>query len=96
VGVKTGKYYSVNVPLQEGIDDASYQTVFRPVIDKVMEIYQPTGMSLSLPPLLSSLPFSSFLFLQILRKLLFYMFAAVVLAVLHDKETIIPYSPHPN
>lgn len=44
MGVKSGKYYSVNVPLQEGIDDSSYQTVFRPVIDKVMEIYQPTGL----------------------------------------------------
>jgi hypothetical protein len=30
-----GKYYSVNVPLQEGIDDASYETVFKPVIEKV-------------------------------------------------------------
>lgn len=46
IGVKNGKYYSVNVPLQEGIDDASYQTVFRPVIDKVMEIYQPTAVVL--------------------------------------------------
>lgn len=46
VGVKTGKYYSVNVPLQEGIDDMSYQTIFRPVIDKVMEIYQPTAVVL--------------------------------------------------
>ena len=34
---------SVNVPLQEGITDASYETVFRPVIDKVMETYRPTG-----------------------------------------------------
>lgn len=31
IGEKAGKYYSVNVPLNEGIDDASYQTVFRPV-----------------------------------------------------------------
>jgi histone deacetylase 1/2 len=23
IGAKTGKYYSVNVPLQEGIDDSS-------------------------------------------------------------------------
>jgi histone deacetylase 1/2 len=28
VGVKSGKYYSVNVPLQEGIDDSSYETVW--------------------------------------------------------------------
>ena len=46
VGVKTGKYYSVNVPLQEGIDDVSYETVFKPVIEKVMEMYRPTAVVL--------------------------------------------------
>jgi histone deacetylase 1/2 len=46
VGVKAGKYYSVNVPLQEGIDDASYESVFKPVIDKVMEMYRPTAIVL--------------------------------------------------
>lgn len=46
VGAKTGKYYSVNVPLQEGIDDDSYESVFRPVIQKVMEMYVPTAVVL--------------------------------------------------
>eukprot|EP00602_Paraphysomonas_sp_CaronLab_P005539 CAMPEP_0185025422 /NCGR_PEP_ID=MMETSP1103-20130426/8384_1 /TAXON_ID=36769 /ORGANISM="Paraphysomonas bandaiensis, Strain Caron Lab Isolate" /LENGTH=484 /DNA_ID=CAMNT_0027558621 /DNA_START=171 /DNA_END=1625 /DNA_ORIENTATION=- len=46
IGVKGGKYYSVNVPLQEGIDDASYQSIFKPVLEKVMEIYQPTAVVL--------------------------------------------------
>jgi Histone deacetylase domain len=46
VGVKTGKYYSVNVPLQEGMDDNSYETVFKPVIEKVMEMYRPTAVVL--------------------------------------------------
>jgi histone deacetylase 1/2 len=46
VGVKEGKYYSVNVPLQEGIDDQSYETVFKPVIEKVMEVYRPTAVVL--------------------------------------------------
>lgn len=46
IGVKAGKYYSVNVPLQEGIDDSSYETVFKPVIEKVMEIYKPTAIVL--------------------------------------------------
>jgi histone deacetylase 1/2 len=31
VGVQKGKYYSVNVPLRDGIDDESYQTTFEPV-----------------------------------------------------------------
>ena len=46
VGSKAGKYYSVNIPLNEGIDDHSYETVFRPVIDKVMEMYRPTTVVL--------------------------------------------------
>lgn len=45
IGARAGKYYTVNVPLQEGIDDRSYETVFKPVISKVMEMYRPTGMN---------------------------------------------------
>ncbi|TFJ83727.1 hypothetical protein NSK_004831 [Nannochloropsis salina CCMP1776] len=46
VGAKNGKHYSVNVPLEEGIDDASYERVFRPVMAKVMEVYQPSAVVL--------------------------------------------------
>lgn len=46
VGAKAGKYYSVNVPLQEGIDDASYEQVFKPVMERVMEVYRPTAVVL--------------------------------------------------
>eukprot|EP01116_Phalansterium_solitarium_P024049 TRINITY_DN868_c0_g7_i1.p1 TRINITY_DN868_c0_g7~~TRINITY_DN868_c0_g7_i1.p1 ORF type:complete len:432 (+),score=153.89 TRINITY_DN868_c0_g7_i1:107-1402(+) len=45
-GVKRGKHYSVNVPLQDGIDDTSYHTVFKPVIEKVMEFYRPEAIVL--------------------------------------------------
>ena len=31
IGYGRGKYYSVNVPLKEGIDDESYKSIFRPV-----------------------------------------------------------------
>lgn len=30
-GLGKGKYYAVNVPLRDGIDDESYKSVFRPV-----------------------------------------------------------------
>ena len=30
-----GKNYSVNVPLQEGVDDESYRFVFEPIMQKV-------------------------------------------------------------
>lgn len=48
IGVKSGKYYSVNVPLQENIDDTSYESIFKPVIERVMDVYQPTGITSSL------------------------------------------------
>jgi acetoin utilization deacetylase AcuC-like enzyme len=31
IGAKSGKYYSINVPLREGIDDLSYEHIFKPV-----------------------------------------------------------------
>ena len=46
VGAENGKYYSVNVPLKEGIDDFSYDMVFKPVIKYVIDYYRPTAIVL--------------------------------------------------
>lgn len=46
VGVKAGKQYAVNFPLAAGIRDAAYESIFKPVIAKVMEIYQPQAVVL--------------------------------------------------
>lgn len=46
IGAENGRFYSVNVPLKEGIDDASYYQVFKPVISAVMEFYRPTAIVL--------------------------------------------------
>jgi len=46
VGANTGKYYSVNFPLKDGMDDASYESIFKPVIGKIMQIYQPGAIVL--------------------------------------------------
>ncbi len=46
VGVERGKNYSVNVPLRDGITDESYQRLFRPVMAKVMEMFQPSAIVL--------------------------------------------------
>ncbi|KAG6459532.1 histone deacetylase 3 [Manduca sexta] len=46
IGAESGRYYSVNVPLKEGIDDQSYIQVFKPVISNVMEFYRPTAIVL--------------------------------------------------
>eukprot|EP00250_Pteridium_aquilinum_P001299 c11510_g1_i1 orf=228-1940(+) len=46
VGHGSGKYYSLNVPLNDGIDDESYQFLFKPIISKVMEVFQPGAVVL--------------------------------------------------
>ncbi|CAM6127804.1 unnamed protein product [Calypogeia fissa] len=46
IGYGKGKYYSLNVPLNDGIDDESYQSLFKPIISKVMEVFQPGAVVL--------------------------------------------------
>jgi len=46
VGASAGKYYSVNVPLNDGVDDASFLDLFRPIITKCVEVYQPGAIVL--------------------------------------------------
>merc|ERR1719323_73982 len=42
IGSGPGRYYCVNVPLREGIDDESYMSVFSPVIQSCVQYYQPS------------------------------------------------------
>lgn len=46
IGVGAGKYYSVNVPLRDGMDDASFKFLFDPIMTKIMENYQPGAVVL--------------------------------------------------
>lgn len=46
IGHGKGKYYSLNVPLKDGIDDETYDGLFAPVLTKVMEMYQPGAVVL--------------------------------------------------
>ncbi|GKU85898.1 hypothetical protein SLEP1_g500 [Rubroshorea leprosula] len=46
VGVGKGKYYALNVPLNDGMDDESFKSLFQPLIQKVMEVYQPDAVVL--------------------------------------------------
>ncbi|CAB0030882.1 unnamed protein product [Trichogramma brassicae] len=46
IGAESGRYYSVNVPLKEGIDDASYIQIFKPTITSVMDYFRPTAIVL--------------------------------------------------
>ncbi|XP_078235980.1 histone deacetylase 1 isoform X1 [Pogona vitticeps] len=46
IGAGKGKYYAVNYPLRDGIDDESYEAIFKPVMSKVMETFQPSAVVL--------------------------------------------------
>ena len=46
IGAGKGKYYAVNYPLRDGIDDESYEATFKPVMSKVMEMFQPSAVVL--------------------------------------------------
>lgn len=46
IGVGSGKHYSVNFPLRDGIDDSSYKGIFEPVIKATMDYYQPSAVVL--------------------------------------------------
>ncbi|KAI1308761.1 histone deacetylase [Mortierella claussenii] len=45
-GIGKGKNYAVNVPLQKGMDDWSYQNLFEPIIKHIMEWYRPGAVIL--------------------------------------------------
>lgn len=41
-----GRNYALNFPLHDGIDDDSYEGIFKPVVKKVMEHFQPNAVVL--------------------------------------------------
>lgn len=46
IGYGPGKNYSLNFPLRNGIDDFSYEGIFKPVIDHVMQHFRPEAVVL--------------------------------------------------
>ena len=42
-GGKMGKNYAVNFPLLAGMDDVAYESIFKPVIAKAFEMFQPSA-----------------------------------------------------
>ncbi|XP_073107050.1 histone deacetylase 1 isoform X1 [Elaeis guineensis] len=45
-GFGKGKDYAVNVPLDIGMDDDSYESLFKPIVSKVMEVFRPGAVVL--------------------------------------------------
>lgn len=46
IGAGRGKHYAVNCPLRDGIDDETYERVFQPIMEKVMQSFQPSAIVL--------------------------------------------------
>ncbi|KAI5147970.1 histone deacetylase 1/2 [Enteropsectra breve] len=46
IGYGRGRNYSVNIPLNDGIDDEGYAAIFNPVVSRVMEVFQPNAIIL--------------------------------------------------
>uniref|UniRef100_A0A1I7TU87 Histone deacetylase n=1 Tax=Caenorhabditis tropicalis TaxID=1561998 RepID=A0A1I7TU87_9PELO len=46
VGAGLGKYYALNVPLRDGVDDITYERIFRAVMGEVMARFQPEAVVL--------------------------------------------------
>ena len=46
VGAKDGAGFSVNAPLHLGMTDTTYRDLFQPVMQKIMEVYQPGAVVL--------------------------------------------------
>lgn len=46
LGARKGKYFSINVPLKNGIDDAGYAYVFQPVVRETIESFNPGAIVL--------------------------------------------------
>ena len=42
VGEKRGKFYSLNVPLRSGTTDATFHSLYKPIMSKVMEVFNPS------------------------------------------------------
>jgi histone deacetylase 1/2 len=46
MGAGRGRGYALNVPLRDGVGDDAYQSVFQPVMARVMEVYRPEAVVL--------------------------------------------------
>lgn len=41
IGEHNGRYYTINVPLKDGTDDDTFHRLFKPIMTKIMEVFQP-------------------------------------------------------
>ena len=46
IGCEEGKYYSVNFPMNDGINDGAYETAFKPVMRAIISQFKPEAIQL--------------------------------------------------
>ena len=46
IGIGDGKHYSINVPLKEGMNDESYEIIFKPIIKNLINWFRPHAILL--------------------------------------------------
>jgi len=46
IGTGPGKFHAINFPLKDGIDDQSYENLFKPVVQTIMDVYAPGAVVL--------------------------------------------------
>ena len=46
IGFGAGKHYTLNIPFESGLTDSQFWNVFQPVMQKVMDVYQPGAVVL--------------------------------------------------
>ena len=46
IGSSKGKNYSINFPLNDGIDDESYEYIFKPLMDQIFDSFRPSAVVL--------------------------------------------------
>ena len=44
IGCEEGKYHSVNFPLNDGINDFTYESAFKPVLREVIKRFKPEAI----------------------------------------------------
>lgn len=46
IGYGKGRGYSVNVPLKDGIDDQTYEEIFNPIVERIINVFRPGAIVL--------------------------------------------------
>ena len=46
IGEQMGRYYALNVPLKDGVDDACFHSLFKPIVAEIIRVFHPSAIVL--------------------------------------------------